>query len=793
MNNKIFKKTMSIATAAVIGLISVTSAAATTSSAAYSAAQSPSENYTIVSTEIAAELQCSPSAVNVKAGKRQNIRLVYNDYIYDGDFPEFSVEDESVAKAINSDCPDEFYVQGLKEGSTVITIKALREGNEATVKLPVTVEAADTDEPDIDLSKTGIHVLIDSLPDKQTYNIGEELELDGGKYSVYFNGGGDSLETIYSETSMTDDVYIDIDTSAFDNTKPGIYPITITYNHYTGYWGYARFDVQVVDTAQTTADTADIPDETTTTVLTTTTELPTITTFSTNNSVIKTTTVSTSTYGNNNLYTTTTAVGAAIMCSENEINIKAGQRWHAALYFGNGEPFDGAMAEFQVHDPSIAVVQTSDVPHEFYVIGISEGQTSITIIDPINKYRTELYVNVTGETPEDFGSGMKITVDSMPTKLEYALYEDIDLTGGTFSIEYVDADNQTIKMVDNLSMTDSISSFYINTSAFDRSLKAGTYPIIISANSPIYGCWDVYVFYVTISDPSNTSDIATTTTTSITTYTALTTTTSNGIMCQVNEIELKAGECKSVGLYSTNGNMFEGVLPDLSTDNVGVAIARNSDTPWNFYVVGISEGETVITIKDPRNNAETKLNVKVTGETPENMGSKNMHMTIDSMPTKLNYTVGEELDLTGGAFSVEYYYSNNDIYKMVDNLSMTDEISTSYIYTSAFDSSNPGTYPIIIYVNRYDGSWSAHVFYVTVSESVKGDIDGDGKIGIEDASLILKIYAQNASGIDTLANNNTATDINGDGKTDIADATCVLNYYAYNAAGLSFTWEDIIN
>ncbi len=200
-------------------------------------------------------------------------------------------------------------------------------------------------------------------------------------------------------------------------------------------------------------------------------------------------------------YTTTTTPGSALRCSTNEVDLKAGEREGVGLYFGNGQPFGGALAEFDVDDPSIALVQTSDVPYEFYVIGISEGRTGMTIIDPINKYRTRLYVNVTGETPEDFGSGMRITVDSMPSKLEYnvGINEELDFTGGVFSIEYENADNDTITAVDKLSMTDPKSDAYINTSAFN-SLLPGTYPIFISFNHKIYNCWDVYVFYVTVSN-----------------------------------------------------------------------------------------------------------------------------------------------------------------------------------------------------------------------------------------------------------------------------------------------------
>lgn len=246
MNKKLFKKATSFVTATLMNLMTITAAIPFMTAEAVPASQIHGEK---ILTENGAAFQCSPSAVNVKAGTRATVNLSFNgsEGAFIGDL-DFSVEDESVAKVIQADYVWGFYVQGLKEGSTVITITNQYEGTTYKTTLPVTVEANNnTIEPDDDLSKVGVHVVIDKAPDKQTYNIGEEIDLEGGQYSVYFNGGGgiDGIQTIYSEISMTDDVYIDIDTSAFDNTKPGTYPITITYNHYTGYWGSATFNVEV--------------------------------------------------------------------------------------------------------------------------------------------------------------------------------------------------------------------------------------------------------------------------------------------------------------------------------------------------------------------------------------------------------------------------------------------------------------------------------------------------------------------------------------------------------------------
>lgn len=74
-----------------------------------------------------------------------------------------------------------------------------------------------------------------------------------------------------------------------------------------------------------------------------------------------------------------------------------------------------------------------------------------------------------------------------------------------------------------------------------------------------------------------------------------------------------------------------------------------------------------------------------------------------------------------------------------------------------------------------------------------GDVNGDGKITIDDATEVLKYYAENAAGLSagqvglniTYPLSLNTADINGDKKIDISDATLILEMYAKNAAGLN--------
>ena len=95
---------------------------------------------------------------------------------------------------------------------------------------------------------------------------------------------------------------------------------------------------------------------------------------------------------------------------------------------------------------------------------------------------------------------------------------------------------------------------------------------------------------------------------------------------------------------------------------------------------------------------------------------------------------------------------------------------------------------------------------------VKGDATLDGAVNIDDASTVLKYYANSAAGLpaalltdpvdvnyETLAffladvDTESKAGVNSDtGKLELADATFILAYYAQSAAGLAPEWDVII-
>lgn len=81
-----------------------------------------------------------------------------------------------------------------------------------------------------------------------------------------------------------------------------------------------------------------------------------------------------------------------------------------------------------------------------------------------------------------------------------------------------------------------------------------------------------------------------------------------------------------------------------------------------------------------------------------------------------------------------------------------------------------------------------------LSAKTKGDVDGDGKVSVEDASYVLtKTVALLLNDVDITEDELKYVDIDGDEMITVEDARLILEYYAKKSAGLKPTWEDVIN
>ena len=101
------------------------------------------------------------------------------------------------------------------------------------------------------------------------------------------------------------------------------------------------------------------------------------------------------------------------------------------------------------------------------------------------------------------------------------------------------------------------------------------------------------------------------------------------------------------------------------------------------------------------------------------------------------------------------------------------------------------------YKGTYAEAYAAEFAY---NFKAMGDMNGDGSVDLEDASDIIRTYAQHASGGDVsvyqaAAEESTApdlADVNRDGAVEIADATLTMKYYAQTAAGLDADWTQLL-
>lgn len=303
----------------------------------------------------------------------------------------------------------------------------------------------------------------------------------------------------------------------------------------------------------------------------------------------------------------------------------------------------------------------------------------------------------------------------------------------------------------------------------------------------------------------NSTTVTTTTSTTVTTTTTMTTTvtTTTTSIPEYNKYSVRFVDEETGKLVS--GIKYNIVSYDYAND-IAYPIQTSSDNPDCFEFMSDTayvELSTVVQaipdeyyIKNGTTRWELSANtpdltvylsktlsttITTTTTTSTTTVSAYHEITIDSLPTKTAYNIGEELDLTGGEFHSHGREENGSYFTSVRN-SMTDN---NNVDISEFDNSKAGTYKIYIRMN-YDNILAETYFEVTVSELLNlGDINNDGIIDSVDASMILTEY----SNISTSGKGNFTTeqkqnsDINSDGIIDSVDASILLSYYAYISTG----------
>ncbi len=83
----------------------------------------------------------------------------------------------------------------------------------------------------------------------------------------------------------------------------------------------------------------------------------------------------------------------------------------------------------------------------------------------------------------------------------------------------------------------------------------------------------------------------------------------------------------------------------------------------------------------------------------------------------------------------------------------------------------------------------------TAPAPLRGDVNGDGEVSVDDAQLTLKAYTERIAGNDMKLTDEQikAADVNGDGEISVDDAQNILIFYVNNTvAGKVLTWDELL-
>lgn len=217
------------------------------------------------------------------------------------------------------------------------------------------------------------------------------------------------------------------------------------------------------------------------------------------------------------------------------------------------------------------------------------------------------------------------------------------------------------------------------------------------------------------------------------------------------------------------------------------------DTSGRIYVHIQNEGSLHITVdKTEPEGIFRYYDADLLNESSETVKSYFLELScceylVDSGEYASQYTVNIEV-----AADKKSFYNQNIVIKDPGFENVSGSEYHFYITTELSDHSDYN----IIGANEYTTDEGVLVCeqYIKLlyTDRLKGDVNGDGVVGISDASAVLSCYASSSAGLEPELDLDQA-DIDGDGKIQISDAAYILKYYALSATGIDPIWEEIIS
>ena len=370
MKKNTFKKVLSIAIAAIMGMASMTSFPVTTVTAA-EAYSEPTPIYALSTTTTAPEtvttwntdegkvddLTCTPDHHELMVGQTAMLELSWKTgEAFEETDLTFEFADYECIEIEKTADPDIYVITATKTGRTTVFVRT-PDGKAGFFTVNVT-EPPTTTTATTTTTRTATLGLTCS-PETVKVIAGSsktvELSYNGVTYSgsiPTFTVEDESIASVkkagyswgFKVVGLSEGTTVITITDAFGNT--GVLPVTVTAADYT------------------------------------TTEPPAVTTTCDTSPVCTTeTTTETTTVSTDHFYTTTESMGIQLACSPSSVTVTAGERASVDLYYKTGPTSfsSGYPVTFEIEDESIAKVTESDSAGTYYIEGLAEGTTNITV------------------------------------------------------------------------------------------------------------------------------------------------------------------------------------------------------------------------------------------------------------------------------------------------------------------------------------------------------------------------------------------------------------------------------